>query len=39
MRLGYDDWGVYLNYNVMPLFDTDKTAAVYPLTFGVSMNF
>lgn len=39
MRLGYDDWGVYLNYNVMPLFDTDKTAAVYPLTFGVSLNF
>lgn len=39
VRLGYDHWGVFANYNVLPLFDTDKTAAVYPLTFGLSFNF
>jgi hypothetical protein len=39
VKLGYDDWGVFANYNVLPLFDTDKTAAVYPLTFGLTYNF
>jgi hypothetical protein len=39
VKLGYKDWGVFANYNVLPMFDTDKTAAVYPLTFGLSYNF
>jgi hypothetical protein len=39
LRMGFDNWGVYVNYNVIPLFDTEKTAAVHPLTFGVSLNF
>lgn len=39
VKLGYEDWGVFANYNVLPLFDTDKTAAVYPLTFGLTYNF
>lgn len=39
VKMGYNNWGVFANYNVLPLFDTDKTAAVYPLTFGLSYNF
>jgi hypothetical protein len=39
VKMGYEDWGVFANYNVLPLFDTDKTAAVYPLTFGLTYNF
>lgn len=39
LRMGFDDWGVYVNYNLIPMFDTDKTVAVHPLTFGVSLSF
>lgn len=39
VKLGYKDWGVFANYNLLPMFDTDKTAAVYPLTFGLTLNF
>lgn len=39
VKMGYNDWGIFANYNVLPLFDTDKTAGVYPLTFGLSYNF
>lgn len=39
VRLGYADWGVFANYSLLPLFETDKTTTVYPLTFGLSYNF
>lgn len=39
VRLGYGDWGAFASYSLMPLFDTEKTVEVYPLTFGLSMNF
>jgi hypothetical protein len=39
VRLGYSDWGVYANYSLLPLFNTDKTIEIYPLTFGLSYNF
>ncbi len=39
VKLGYNSWGVFANYSLLPLFDTDKTAAVYPLTFGLSYTF
>ena len=39
VRLGYGDWGAFASYSLMPLFDTEKTIEVYPLTFGLSMNF
>ncbi|MES2587869.1 MAG: outer membrane beta-barrel protein [Bacteroidota bacterium] len=38
-KMGYGDWGVFANYALLPLFDTDKTSEAYPLTFGLSMNF
>lgn len=39
VKLGYDHFGVFANYNLLPLFDKDKTVAVYPLTFGLQLNF
>lgn len=39
VKLGYEDFGVFANYNLLPLFDKDKTVAVYPLTFGLQFNF
>lgn len=39
VRLGYADWGVFANYSLLPLFETDKTTEVYPVTFGLSYNF
>ncbi len=39
VRLGYNDWGVYANYGVIPMFDTDKTATVHPVTLGLTYNF
>lgn len=39
VRLGYGSWGAFANYSLLPLFDTAKTVEVYPLTFGLSLNF
>jgi len=39
VRLGYGSWGAFASYSLLPLFDTDKTTEVYPLTFGLSLNF
>ena len=39
VRMGYSYWGVFANYSLLPLFDTDKTVEVYPLTFGLMFNF
>lgn len=39
VRMGYGNWGLFANYSLIPLFDTDKTAEVYPLTFGISLVF
>lgn len=35
-RIGYGDWGAFANYSVLPLFSTDKTTAVHPISFGLS---
>lgn len=39
VRLGYSWFGVYANYNLVPIFEKDKTVGVYPLTFGLTANF
>jgi len=39
VRMGYGSWGAFASYSLMPLFDSDKTVEVYPLTFGLSLNF
>jgi len=38
-RVGYGDLGAFVNYSILPLFDTSKTTQVFPLTFGVTLNF
>lgn len=38
-RLGYGNWGAYASYALLPVFDTGKTTAVHPLTFGLTLNF
>jgi hypothetical protein len=39
MRMGYGNWGAFATYALMPLFETSKTIEVFPLTFGLTMNF
>ncbi|MCE2711083.1 MAG: PorT family protein [Cryomorphaceae bacterium] len=39
IRTGYDNWGAFASYNLMPLFETSKTVSVYPLTVGLTLNF
>jgi hypothetical protein len=39
MRMGYGNWGAFATYSLLPLFETSKTTEVFPLTFGLSINF
>lgn len=39
VRFGYSHFGAFASYSLLPLFDEGKTVAVYPLTFGLSLNF
>lgn len=39
VRFGYGDWGLFVNYALMSLFDEKKTSAAYPLSFGATLNF
>lgn len=39
LKLGYGDFGLFANYSLIPIFDTDKTVAVHPLTLGMTLNF
>ena len=38
-RFGYGALGVFANYSLLPLFETEKTESIYPFTFGISLNF
>jgi hypothetical protein len=39
VRMGYGHWGAFASYSLLPLFDTDKTTEIHPLTFGLTLNF
>ncbi|MDG1331301.1 MAG: outer membrane beta-barrel protein [Crocinitomicaceae bacterium] len=39
VRFGYANWGVFANYSLLPLFEQGTTVDIYPLTFGLSLNF
>lgn len=39
VRAGYNDFGLFANYNLLPLFENDVTENVFPLTMGVSLHF
>lgn len=38
-RIGYRDFGLFANYNVLSLYDSGKSGTAYPLTFGASFHF
>jgi len=38
-RLGYRDFGLFVNYNVLTLYEYGKSETAYPLTFGASLHF
>ncbi len=38
-RVGYNDIGVFANYNLLPLFDKGAAEEVYPLTVGLALHF
>jgi len=37
-RAGYGNCGVFATYALIPLFETEKTVQVHPITFGISWN-
>lgn len=38
-RMGYRNIGMFVNYDLLPLFESNIATAVHPLTFGLSLNF
>ena len=38
-RVGHGKWGAFLNYSLLPVFDTEKTTSVHPVSFGLTRSF
>ncbi|MDX1350897.1 MAG: outer membrane beta-barrel protein [Putridiphycobacter sp.] len=38
-RVGYNDIGLFMNYNLLSLFESGTAEEVYPLTMGISLHF
>lgn len=38
-RIGFRDFGLFANYNILSLYESDKSETAYPLTFGASFHF
>jgi hypothetical protein len=39
IRLGYSDFGAFVSYNLIPLFNTNVVEPVHNLSFGLMLNF
>ncbi|MFT5821590.1 MAG: hypothetical protein ACI8ZM_002843 [Crocinitomix sp.] len=39
VRMGYNDFGLFANYDILSLYETEKSELAYPLTFGLSLHF
>lgn len=39
VRLGYNDFGLFANYDILSLYEKDKSEIAYPLSFGASFHF
>jgi len=39
VRIGYRDFGLFANYNILSLYETNKSETAYPVTFGASFHF
>lgn len=38
-RIGFRDFGLFANYNILSLYEYGKSETAYPLTFGASFHF
>lgn len=39
VRMGYKDFGLFANYDLLSLYKTDKSELAYPFSFGASLHF
>lgn len=39
VRVGYNDFGLFANYNVLSLYESGKSEIAYPFSFGASFHF
>lgn len=39
VRMGYNDFGLFANYDILSLYEKDKSEVAYPLSFGLSFHF
>jgi len=39
VRMGYKDFGLFANYDILSLYKTGKSEIAYPLSFGASLHF
>lgn len=39
VRMGYRDFGLFANYDILSLYETGKSETAYPLSFGASFHF
>lgn len=39
IRLGYDDFGIFASYNLIPLFKTSVVEPAHNVSFGIMLNF
>ncbi len=39
VRVGYNDFGLFANYNILSLYERDKSEEAFPLSFGASFHF
>lgn len=39
VRVGYNDFGLFANYNLLSLYETGKSEVAYPFSFGASFHF
>ena len=39
VRIGYNDFGLFANYDILSLYEKDKSELAYPLSFGASFHF
>lgn len=39
VRVGYKDFGLFANYDILSLYEEDKSEIAYPLSFGASFHF
>ena len=39
IKFGFDDFGIFAQYSLTPMFQNNKTQKIYPFNFGVTLEF